>query len=96
MTPIIAIERLGRRSVRIRTKDGCVGDFRTEQAGLAFTSRVLGGFLIQQEFNLQLTTQPTTDKQSARGAGPGRNLTVSYDSDQDRRALSSQPSGKAQ
>ena len=90
MTPIITIERLGRRSVRIRTKDGCVGDFRTEQAGLAFTSRVLGGFLIQQEFNLQLTTpQPTTDKQSARGAGPGRALTVSYDSDQDRRAPTS-------
>jgi len=41
--------------------------------------RVLGDFLIQQEFNFN---------HSARGAGPGRNLTVSCDSDQDRRALS--------
>jgi len=79
----VTIQRRG-RAVRILTRAGCVGDFRCEKAGLEFTRRVLGDFLIQQEFNFN---------HSARGAGPGRNLTVSCDSDQDRRALSPQPEG---
>ena len=85
----VTIQRRG-GAFLVRVVDGGrVGEFRNQKRALEFTRRVLGEFQIQEEFNLQLTTQPTTDKQSARGAGPGRALTVSYDSDQDRRAPTS-------
>jgi len=81
----VTIQRRG-RAVRILADGGRVGDFRNEQSALAFTRRVLGDIQVQQEFNFGLTTN-----HSARGAGPGRNLTALCDnSDQDRRALSNQ------
>ena len=84
----VTIQRRG-GAFLVRVVDGGrVGEFRNQKRALEFTRRVLGEFQIQEELNLQLP-QPTTDKQSARGAGPGRALTVSYDSDQGRRAPTS-------
>ena len=83
---IVTIQRRG-RAVRVNTENGHrVGDFRNEQVALEFTRRVLGDFQVQHEFSFT---------QSARGAGPGRKLTVSCDdSGQDRRALSLEPQPK--